>query len=77
MLYIESCRWLHKSYMFHCFVSSVTAGSLSVGTISADDRTSDYGSAATADYKPYISDPGVTAGQTTRMLRNRYSAANH
>ncbi|KAL4222208.1 hypothetical protein ACF0H5_018246 [Mactra antiquata] len=46
-------------------------GGLTVGSLDSDDVNSDYGSAATIDYKPYISNPISTMAKTSRMLRNR------
>lgn len=53
------------------YLLTVMSGGLSLGTLTEDDLTSDYGSAATANYKPFIADPETTMYQTSRLLRNR------
>ncbi|WAR20773.1 DNER-like protein [Mya arenaria] len=49
----------------------VFGGGLTVGTITQSDQEDVYGSAATMEYKPYISNIHTTLGQTSRLLRNR------
>ncbi|XP_045172526.2 uncharacterized protein LOC123534370 [Mercenaria mercenaria] len=51
--------------------SKVTNGRLMFGTITEVDKTQMYGSAASTEYQPYITDPKLTASQTSRLLRNR------
>jgi hypothetical protein len=50
----------------------VITGGLSLGTLTKEDLSDDYGSAATVDYKPFIKDPEISLDKTTRLLRNRY-----
>ncbi|XP_045189288.2 uncharacterized protein LOC123546793 [Mercenaria mercenaria] len=47
------------------------AGGISLGTLTDDDKSSIYGSAASADYRPFISNPDTTLDRTSRALRNR------
>ena len=42
------------------------------GSLLEDDKTAAYGTAATSEFKPYISDPKLSGSQTSRLLRNRY-----
>ncbi|XP_053407458.1 uncharacterized protein LOC123547213 isoform X2 [Mercenaria mercenaria] len=51
--------------------ATLVAGGLGLGTLTKTDLSNDYGSAATADYKPFIADPETTFYQTSRLLRNR------
>ncbi|WAQ98196.1 hypothetical protein MAR_022569, partial [Mya arenaria] len=49
----------------------LTGGGLTVGTITQSDQDEVYGSAATSEYKPYISNLQTTLQQTSRLLRKR------
>ncbi|WAR20850.1 CRB-like protein [Mya arenaria] len=51
--------------------AQISGGGLTVGTITQSDQEDVYGSAATMDYKPYISNIQTTLEQTSRLLRNR------
>ena len=51
---------------------SVLNGGFIAGSLTNDDKTTSYGTAATSDFKSYISDPKLTSGMTSRILRNRY-----
>ena len=42
------------------------------GSLLEDDKTAAYGTAATSEFKPYISDPKLSGSRTSRLLRNRY-----
>ena len=67
---------IKDSFFFLMFVFSfnlVLDGSLTTGSLTLDDKTQPYGTAATSEFKPYISDPAVTGSMTSRSLRNRYS----
>jgi len=50
---------------------SVNEGGLTLGTLSQDDIEDSYGSAATTDYRPFISDIRFTYTSTTRLIRKR------
>ncbi|WAQ98208.1 hypothetical protein MAR_022581 [Mya arenaria] len=51
--------------------ASLTGGGLTVGTITQSDQDEVYGSAATSEYKPYISNIQTTLQQTSRLLQKR------
>lgn len=49
----------------------VSDGGFTIGTLTEKDFNVDYGSAATAEYKPYITDINYTPGKASRLLRKR------
>jgi hypothetical protein len=49
----------------------VVTGGITIGTLTNEDVSDEYGSAATVDYKPFIKNPDISLDKTTRLLRNR------
>jgi len=50
---------------------AVNEGGLTLGTLSPEDMENSYGSAASTDYRPFISDIRNTYSRTSRLIRNR------
>ena len=42
------------------------------GSLEAEDKTTPYGTAASSNFAPFISDPTLTGQNTSRILQNRF-----
>ncbi|XP_052219885.1 uncharacterized protein LOC127837088 [Dreissena polymorpha] len=51
--------------------SELTTGGITLGTVTKQDIQETYGSAATSEYRPFISNVETTQKKTSRLLRNR------
>lgn len=70
---LKSAKW-EKGRVLYPELSvdaQLVSGGVTVGTLTNEDKTSDYGTAATADYVPFISDITSTGDRLSRILRHR------